>query len=67
MQENFINILFQKGLTLDEIIKLLNIEKLDLQQPKSQFLNVIGNPEPIEVKIIPLYILTDINGREYYI
>ena len=67
MQENFINILFQKGLTLDEIIKLLNIEKLDIQTPKSEFLNVIGNPEPIEVKVIPLYVLTDINGKEYYI
>ena len=67
MQENFINILFQKGLTLDEIIKLLNIEKLNMQTPKSEFLNVIGNPEPIEVKVIPLYILTDINGKEYYI
>ena len=67
MQENFINILFQKGLTLDEIVRLLHIEKLDLQTPKSEFLNVIGNPEPIEVKVIPLYILTDINGKEYYI
>ena len=67
MQENFVNILFQKGLTLDEIIKLLNIEKLKLQTPKSEFLNIIGNPEPIEVKIRPLYILTDINGKEYYI
>ena len=67
MQENFINILFQKGLTLDGIISLLNIEKLDLQQPKNAFLNVVGEPEPIEVKIRPLYILTDINGKEYYI
>ena len=67
MQENFINILFQKGLTLDDIIMLLHIEKLDLQTPKSQFLNVIGNPEPIEVKVIPLYILTDANGKKYYI
>ena len=67
MQENFINILFQKGLTLDEIVRLLHIEKIDLQTPKSQFLNVIGNPEPIEVKVIPLYILTDIHGKEYYI
>ena len=67
MQENFINILFQKGLTLDGIISLLNIEKLDLQTPKSQFLHVVGNPDPIEVKIMPLYILTDIHGREYYI
>ena len=67
MQENFINILFQKGLTLDGIIKLLNIEKLDLQQPKNAFLNVIGNPEPIEIKVMPLYILTDDKGQEYYI
>ena len=65
--QNFINILFQKGLTLDNIVSLLHIEKIDLQTPKSQFLNVIGNPEPIEVKVIPLYILTDINGKEYYI
>ena len=67
MQEGYINILFQKGLVLDEIIKLLNIEKIDLQTPKSTFLNVIGNPEPIEVKVIPLYVLTDANGKEYYI
>ena len=67
MQENFINILFQKGLILDDIVRLLHIEKIDLQTPKSQFLNIIGNPEPIEVKVIPLYILTDINGKEYYI
>ena len=67
MQENFINILFQKGLTLDDIVSLLHIEKIDLQTPKSSFLNVIGNPEPIEVKVIPLYILTDIHGKEYYI
>ena len=67
MQENFVNILFQKGLVLDDIIKLLHIEKLKLQTPKSQFLNIIGNSEPIEVKIRPLYVLTDINGKEYYI
>ena len=67
MQENFINILFQKGLTLDEIIKLLNIEKLNMQSPRSEFLHVVGNPEPIEVKVIPLYILTDDKGKEYYI
>ena len=67
MQENFVNILFQKGLVLDDIIKLLNIEKINMQTPKSEFLNIIGNPEPIEVKVIPLYILTDIHGREYYI
>ena len=67
MQENFVNILFQKGLVLDDIIKLLKIEKLNMQQPKSQFLNIIGNSEPIEVKIRPLYVLTDINGKDYYI
>ena len=67
MQENFINILFQKGLTLDNIVSLLHIEKLDMQTPKSEFFHVVGNPEPIEVKIIPLYILTDIHGKEYYI
>ena len=67
MQENFINILFQKGLTLDGIIKLLKIEKLDMQSPKSEFLHVVGNPEPIEVKVRPLYILTDDKGQEYYI
>lgn len=67
MQENFVNILFQKGLVLDDIIKLLNIEKINMQKPKSQFLHVVGNPEPIEVKLIPLYILTDIHGKEYYI
>ena len=67
MQENFINILFKKGLVLDNIVSLLHIEKINMQKPKSQFLNVIGNPEPIEVKVIPLYILTDIHGREYYI
>ena len=67
MQENFINILFQKGLVLDDIIKLLNIEKINLQQPKSAFCTVDGNSEPIEMQVIPLYILTDIHGKEYYI
>ena len=67
MPEGYVNVLFSKGLTLDEIIKLLNIEKLDMQTPKSEFLNVIGNPEPIEVKVRPLYVLTDIHGKEYYI
>ena len=67
MQENYVNVLFRKGLVLDDIIELLNIVKFSIQQPKSEFLNVIGNPEPIEVKIIPLYILTDIHGKEYYI
>ena len=67
MQENFINILFQKGLTLDNIVSLLHIEKINMQSPRSEFLNVIGNPEPIEVKIIPLYVLVDDKGQEYYI
>lgn len=67
MPEGYINVLFQKGLTLDDIIMLLNIEKLHMQTPKSQFLNVVGNPEPIEVKVRPLYILTDNKGQEYYI
>lgn len=65
--QNYVNILFQKGLVLDDIIKLLNIEKMSINTPKSQFLNIIGNKEPIEVKIMPLYILTDANGKEYYI
>ena len=67
MQENFVNILFQKGLVLDDIIKVPNIEKINMQSPRSEFLNIIGNPEPIEVKIIPLYVLVDAKGKEYYI
>lgn len=67
MSANFVNILFQKGLVLDDIIKLLNIEKLDMQIPKNQFVNVIDQQDPIEVKTVPLYVLTDNNGREYYI
>ena len=67
MPEGYVNILFQKGLTLDNIVSLLHIEKLDMQTPKSEFLNVIGNPEPIEVRVVPVYILRDINGKEYYI
>ena len=67
MPENYVNILFRKGLVLDDIIELLNIVKFSIQQPKSEFLNVIGNPEPIEVKIIPLYVLVDDKGKEYYI
>ena len=67
MQENFVNILFAKGLVLDDIIKLLNIEKLNMQTPKSAFFTLVGNPEQIEMKTVPLYVLTDINGREYYI
>ena len=67
MPEGYINVLFQKGLTLDDIIKLLNIEKLDMQQPKNAFFNVIGQQDPIEIKVVPLYILTDDKGKEYYI
>lgn len=67
MPEGYVNILFSKGLVLDEIIRLLHIEKLHMQTPKNTFLNIVGNPEPIEVKLMPLYILTDINGKEYYI
>ena len=67
MPEGYINVLFQKGLTLDDIIHLLRIEKLDMQQPKNQFFNVCGQHESIEVPVIPLYVLVDVNGREYYI
>ena len=67
MPEGYVNVLFSKGLTLDEIVRLLHIEKIDLQTPKSQFLNIIGSSEPIEVKVIPLYVLVDIHGKEYYI
>ena len=61
MPEGYVNILFQKGLILDEIIKLLNIEKFSLQKPKGEFLNVVGN------RVVPFYVLTDINGKNYYI
>ena len=67
MPEGYVNILFRKGLTLDGIISLLHIEKLDLNTPKDEFLNMIGQHEPIEVKVMPLYVLVDVNGREYYI
>ena len=61
MPENFINILFKKGLVLDDIIKLLNVVKFNFQKPEGEFLNVVGN------RVIPLYVLTDINGKEYFI
>ena len=67
MQENFVNILFQKGLVLDDIIKLLHIKKIDLQKPKSAFFTVMGKPEKIEMKLVPLYVLTDNNGKQYFI
>ena len=66
MPENYINVLFSKGLVLDDIIKLLNIEKINLCKQKNEFLNVIGyNKE--KVKIMPLYVLTDANGKDYFI
>ena len=61
MPENYVNVLFRKGLMLDDIISLLNIVKFNFQQPKGEFLNVVGN------RVIPLYVLVDINGKEYYI
>ena len=61
MPEGYVNILFKKGLILDDIIKLLNVVKLNFQKPEGEFLNVVGN------RVIPLYVLTDINGKEYYI
>ena len=61
MPEGYVNILFQKGLVLDEIIKLLSIEKFSFQKPTGEFLNVVGN------RVIPLFVLTDINGKNYYI
>ena len=66
MPENYVNVLFQKGLVLDDIIQLLNIEKINLCKSKNEFLNVIGcNKE--NVKIMPLYVLTDNNGKDYFI
>ena len=61
MPENYVNVLFKKGLVLDDIIKLLNIVRFSLQKPEGEFLNVVGN------RVIPLYVLTDNNGKEYYI
>lgn len=62
MPENYVNVLFSKGLVLDDIIQLLNIEKINLYKQK----NVIGcNKE--KVKIMPLYVLTDANGKNYFI
>ena len=61
MPEGYVNVLFKKGLVLDDIIKLLNIEKFSFQKPKDEFLNVVGN------RVIPLYVLTDSNGKNYYI
>ena len=60
MPEGYVNILFSKGLVLDDIIKLLNIVKFNLQKPTGEFLNVVG-------RVIPLYVFTDSNGKKYYI
>ena len=66
MQENYVNILFQKGLVLDDIIQLLNIEKINLCKQKNEFLNVIGcNKE--EVVVMTLYVMTDYKGKNYFI
>ena len=61
MPEGYVNVLFQKGLVLDDIIKLLNIEKFNFQKPTDEFLNVVGN------LVVPLYVLRDSNGKNYYI
>ena len=61
MPEGYVNVLFQKGLVLEDSIKLLNIVKFNLQKPKGEFLNVVGN------RVIPLYVLVDANGKNYYI
>ena len=61
MPEGYVNILFQKGLVLDEIIKLLNIEKFNLLKPQGEFLNVVGN------RVIPLFVLVDADGKQYFI
>ena len=61
MPEGYINVLFSKGLVLDDIIKLLNIVKFNFKKPEGEFLSIIGN------RVIPLYVLTDSNGKNYYI
>ena len=61
MPEGYINVLFSKGLILDDIIKLLNIVKFNLQKPEGEFLNVVGN------RVIPLYVLVDADGKQYFI
>ena len=65
MLENYINILFQKGLVLDEIIKLLNIKKMNINTPTDKLPKLVNWDERTEV--IPLYVLTDSNGKNYYI
>lgn len=67
MPEGYINVLFQKGLVLDDIIKLLNIKKIDMQQPRNAVFTVMSSNERIEMKVMPLYVLTDINGKQYFI
>ena len=67
MPENYVNVLFQKGLVLDDIIQLLNIKEINMQIPKNEFFNVIGQQDPIEIKVVPLYVLIDDKGKKYYI
>ena len=67
MSENYINILFQKGLVLDDIIQLLNIKEINMQKPKSTFFTVMSSNERIEMKVMPLYVLTDAEGKQYFI
>ena len=61
MPEGYVNVLFKKGLVFDDIIKLLNIVTFNFQKPTGEFLNVVGN------RVIPLYVLIDANGKNYYI
>ena len=67
MPEGYVNVLFQKGLVLDDIIQLLNIKEINMQIPKNEFFNVIGQQDPIEIKVVPLYVLIDDKGKKYYI
>ena len=65
MPEGYVNILFNKGLVLDEIIKLLNIEKFNLHVTTDELPKLVNCDE--RTKVIPLYVLTDYNGKNYYI
>ena len=65
MPENVVNILFAKGLVLDDIIQLLNIEKINLNMQTDELPKLVNWDE--RVKVIPLYVLVDANGKEYTI
>ena len=65
MPENYVNVLFQKGLVLDDIIQLLNIEKFNLYVPTDELPKLVNWDE--RVKVMPLYVLVDSHGREYFI